>query len=675
MEINYLEIKDRLINLYKSNAFNFENSNGKNPTPYERFSKYVKIFLGENVEVSKVDSTNLHEFVRKVLKDMHPDSNNLSSEFKDIASFISAAYTDIKKNINEHPTYAINFEYISKQALENENNISKDNKDNVTDDTLDSSKSDDKIKDNPKIENDTNSYGVANVDQFTKASENKDMAADQSVNTFATGVIPVGQPVKDYQNVNTNENNYKKQREIVINYVEVKERLIKASLANQLNVTNTTAKERYTKYCQIILGLDDIRNVDSANFRNVCAQIMNDFSNETINKCEEKIFVAEDNDLQNIQNFLTGAFGELNDKFEILSDNPYQISYVGRSKVNEADEALVYNMRNMKDKKEQQRKEETPKLNNEQEPIPALPEKNKKDVKAYMKAVGKLLPYALAGAGVGVATATILPTVTFSGLGTIRIVYSTAKLANKIVSKGFLHGEPTPVDNIIMNAKDKLKEKYGDKKVYQAIEKVNTFLKNPKVQWFLNGAAIGYKIGEALDLHDKLNDMLHPEKNTIDTQVMPESSANKISNQEPNVNNQAPERAAGTNPTTPENGISYDNPIGPEAQTPSYANLNTGDNIDLSSIDHGFVNSANAMSEADPVHLLTELANRENGTSIKLLKLPDGSSFTGNIGDLLQSGIDPNQVAARIVNQNGEYAWLNLQDILDTYSNGMGMSR
>ena len=606
---------------------------------------------------------------------MHPDSNNLSSEFKDIASFISAAYTDIKKNINEHPTYAINFEYISKQALENENNISKDNKDNVTDDTLDNSKSDDKIKDNPKIENDTNSYGVANVDQFTKASENKDMVADQSVNTFATGVIPVGQPVKDYQNVNTNENNYKKQREIVINYVEVKERLIKASLANQLNVTNTTAKERYTKYCQIILGLDDIRNVDSANFRNVCAQIMNDFSNETINKCEEKIFVAEDNDLQNIQNFLTGAFGELNDKFEILSDNPYQISYVGRSKVNEADEALVYNMRNMKDKKEQQRKDETPKLNNEQEPIPALPEKNKKDVKAYMKAVGKLLPYALAGAGVGLVTATILPTVTFSGLGTIRIVYSTAKLANKIVSKGFLHGEPTPVDNIIMNAKDKLKEKYGDKKVYQAIEKVNTFLKNPKVQWFLNGAAIGYKIGEALDLHDKLNDMLHPEKNTIDTQVMPESSTNKIANQEPNVNNQAPERAAGTNPTTPENGIGYDNPIGPEAQTPSYANLNTGDNIDLSSIDHGFVNSANAMSEADPVHLLTELANRENGTSIKLLKLPDGSSFTGNIGDLLQSGIDPNQVAARIVNQNGEYAWLNLQDILDTYSNGMGMSR
>ena len=71
-----------------------------------------------------------------------------------------------------------------------------------------------------------------------------------------------------------------------------------------------------------------------------------------------------------------------------------------------------------------------------------------------MKAVGKLLPYALAGAGVGLAAATILPTVTFSGLGTIRIVYSTAKLANKVVSKGFLHGKPTPVDNIVRAPED-----------------------------------------------------------------------------------------------------------------------------------------------------------------------------------------------------------------------------
>ena len=320
----------------------------------------------------------------------------------------------------------------------------------------------------------------------------------------------------------------------------------------------------------------------------------------------------------------------------------------------------------MRKMSERTRKEEkSPEsLNKEQEPIPALPDNNKKDVKAYMKAVGKLLPYALAGAGVGLATATILPTVTFSGLGTIRIVYSTAKLANKIVSKGFLHGKPTPVDNIVMNAKDKLKEKYGDKKVYQAVVKVNEFLKNPKVQWFLNGAAVGYKIGEALDLHDKLNNMLHPEKNTVDTNVMPEQVANEIPKQEPDINN-----------PTPDNSANFDTPVSSEPNTPSYSDLNTGDNIDLSSVEHGFVNSANAMSDADPVHLLTELANRENGTSIKLLKLPDGSNFTGNIGDLLQSGIDPNQVAARIVNQNGDYAWLNLQDVLDAYTNGVGMSR
>lgn len=45
-----------------------------------------------------------------------------------------------------------------------------------------------------------------------------------------------------------------------------------------------------------------------------------------------------------------------------------------------------------------------------------------------------------------------------------------------------------------MNAKDKLKEKYGDKKVYQAVAKVNEFLTNPKVQWFLNGALLVIKL-------------------------------------------------------------------------------------------------------------------------------------------------------------------------------------
>lgn len=658
MEINYLEIKDRLIDLYKKGALNSNNFNERTNTSSERFAKYAKIFLGENIDVSKIDSTNLHEFIRKVLKDIHPDSNNLGSEFESIASFASTAYGDIKKNINEHPTFAMNFEYVSKKDLENKDQKANDDKD-VMDESLDNSKSDDKAKDNSDIKTDTNKSVLANANQYNKEPEPKDMTFNQSSNTFATGVIPVGEPINHYEN----NNDYKMQREIVINYVEVKERLIKASLAKELNTTNTTAKERYSKYCQIILGIDDIKNVDSVNFRNVCAQIAKDFSNETINNREEKIFVAEDNDLQNIQGFLNGALGELNDKFEILSDNPYKISYIGRSKLNEADETLVYNMRKMS---ERTRKEEkSPEsLNQEQEPTLALPDNNKKDIKAYMKAVGKLLPYALAGAGVGLAAATILPTVTFSGLGTIRIVYSTAKLANKVVSKGFLHGKPTPVDNIVMNAKDKLKEKYGDKKVYQAVVKVNEFLKNPKVQWFLNGAAVGYKIGEALDLHDKLNNMLHPEKNTVDTNVMPEQAANEIPKQEPDINN-----------PTPDNSASYDSPVSPEPNTPSYSDLNTGDNIDLSSVDHGFVNSANAMSDADPVHLLTELANRENGTSIKLLKLPDGSNFTGNIGDLLQSGIDPNQVAARIVNQNGDYAWLNLQDVLDAYTNGVGMSR
>ena len=661
MEISYLEIKDRLEYLYKRNEL--KQPEGKT---YDRFTGYVKIFLGEDVDVSKVDSTNLREFVRKIIKDMHPDSNDLSSNFNDIIAFISSAYTDIRKNADIHPTFAMNFEYVSKQELENRNNKANanTNTDNPsTDDSLDNTQTQIDVQNVPKNDANANKCSSENQEPFT--------------NTVETGVTNVEQPINDRSS--SNENSYNNNREIIINYVEVKERLIKASKDNLLSVINTTAKERYTKYCQIILGINDIRNVDSVNFRNVCIQIANDFGNETINNREEKIFVAEDNDLQNIQGFLNGALGELNDKFEILSDNPYKISYVGRSKINEADEALAYNMRNMKEQEPTPDSEPTePEKTKDNEltppeptPIPALPEKNKKDVKAYMKAIGKLLPYALAGAGVGLATAAIVPTVTFSGLGTIRIVYSTAKLANKIVSKGFLHGKPTPVDNIIMNAKDKIKEKYGDRKIYKAIEKANAFLKNPKVQWFLNGAAVGYKIGEALDLHDKLNDLLHPEKNTVDTHISDTAASNKIPDQDQQVNDPLTNNGA----TPSENGIDYSNPAGSETVSSTYSDLNTGDNIDLSGIDHGFTNSVNAMSDANPVHLLTELANRENGTSIKLLKLPDGSNFTGNIGDLLQNGIDPNQVAARVVNQNGDYAWLNLQDILDVYSNGMGMSR
>lgn len=712
MKIDYEEVKDRLIDYYKKDELDY--SKIKKGTATERLKTYAKIFLGEDIDISKVDSTNLYEFVRKVLKDLHPDSNNLSDEFRNIAAFITSSYTDIKKNIDVHPMYATHFEYVSKQELEKKDehvNKTSKNDDSSTKKQEEPSNTEE-IVSNRRVENEVET-GIRNINQpfFDKSMSHENVRQNSGS--------------KEEPKVDVLSDDYNSGKEIIVSYAEVKERLKQACKENNLSISNTSAKERYTKYCKIILGVDDILNVDSANFRDVCAQIVKDFSDETINSYKENIFVAEKEELQNIQFFLNNAYKELNDQFEILSNSPYRITYVGRSRDNEIEEALEYNKKQngnnlelpdnlekvgvldtLNQKKERlgypalenlDKKEEKisnpPALddlkkrqNKQEEPQKDIPtiaalenpnkdEEAKKDVKAYLKAVGKLLPYALAGAGVGLATATILPTITFSGLGTIRIAYQTAKLANKIVSKGFLNGRPTPVDNIVMNAKEKLKEKYGDKKIYQAVEKMNKLLKNPKVQWFLNGAAVGYKLGEALNLHDKLSDLMHPEKTTVDTNVMTPSAANEVSSQETILDktNQGQGHEINPEKIVDTDSLHIDEAI--DKNNISYADLNTGDNIDLSSVERGFVNSSNAIHEVDSVHLLTQLASRENGTSIKLLKLPDGTNFTGNIGELLQSGIDPNQVAARIVNQNGDYAWLNLQDVLDVYNNSMGMSR
>lgn len=675
MKLDYLEIKERLTNLSKKGEL--DNSKLGNRTASERLEVYANIFLGDEVDVSKVDSTNLSDFIRKALKDFHPDANNLDPEFQDIATYMTYAYTDLKKKIDIHPTFSMNIEYVSKEELENDQKKEDAKKEDVTKESEPS-----KQQEDPKN---------SKEDTKTVPTEETGMSVVDQPKNSKTDDVDVLWP-KDFSNTKKEASN---NREIVIHYDEVKERLVKASKEHNLTLAIPSSKERYIEYCRVILGVEDYVNVDSANFRDVCAQIANDFSNEKIASYGEKIFVTEQENLQNIQNYLNGVLGELNGWFEVLSDHPYKISYVGRSLENQKQEAQEYNNRNVmggadkdhpkeepqfpsvveekentippekpsEDHLEEQRQPEDPALIEEQK------QPEKKDVKAYLKAMGKLLPYALAGAGVGLTAAAVMPTIAFSGLGTIRIAYSTAKLVNKVVSKGFLHGKPTPVDNIIMNAKEKLKEKYGDTKVYKAVEKINEALKNPKVQWFLNGAAVGYKIGEALDLHDKLNDFLHPEK-TYEAETIKVSSPNNALDQDTSELDTA--NVVNNNPATPNNTVPTE-PL--EPSSPSYADLNTGENIDLSGIEHGFVNSANAMSEADPVHLLTELAQRENGTSIKLLKLPDGSNFTGNIGELLDSGIDPNQVAARIVNQNGEYAWLNLQDILDVYNNGMGMSR
>ena len=100
---------------------------------------------------------------------------------------------------------------------------------------------------------------------------------------------------------------------------------------------------------------------------------------------------------------------------------------------------------------------------------------------------------------------------------------------------------------------------------------------------------------------------------------------------------------------------------------------NDGDKLDLSGMKKGYNDSYAARGAYTgeyahlnkSVNLATKYATLENGTFIKELRLADGSVFTGNIGDLLETGIDPSKIAARIANQNGDYAWMNLEDILE----------
>ena len=124
-----------------------------------------------------------------------------------------------------------------------------------------------------------------------------------------------------------------------------------------------------------------------------------------------------------------------------------------------------------------------------------------------------------------------------------------------------------------------------------------------------------------------------------------------------------------TTPTTPPvTGANYD----------FLNNLKTGAPVDLSGVKEGFVDSWAARGLYDnpaaneALRVKFNYATLENGTYIHSLRLRDGTVFTGNIEELLESGtIDPTEVAARIKNVNGDFAWFNLQDIVDMFSNAV----
>lgn len=264
--------------------------------------------------------------------------------------------------------------------------------------------------------------------------------------------------------------------------------------------------------------------------------------------------------------------------------------------------------------------------------------------KAYLEALKKKIPWALGGVAVGLGASIVVPSVGLSGVGAIRITYSAAKFANKVVSKGFLGGKPTPVDKVIDLAKETVKEKYGTTKIYQKAQAMNQFLKKPEVQWFINGVSVGYLAGNILNLHDKV---FSPAKNIEVPEVTTVTETQEL--EVPTVEE----------PTLP------NVPTGARGEI-QYDWLKTGETIDLSNVHEGFKTAGDVVNRTNATSLLSEYSSASNNTMIEFFRLADGSNFTGSIQELLDSGIDLNTVAAKVVNQNGVYGWLSAQDILDT---------
>ena len=306
----------------------------------------------------------------------------------------------------------------------------------------------------------------------------------------------------------------------------------------------------------------------------------------------------------------------------------------------------------------------------------------------YVKVMKKLVPflkYSVLGASVGLGASIIIPSVGVSMLGGIRITYSIGKCANKIWSKKFLKGQPTPIDKVIDLGKEKLKS-FAKKSLKDSYEKwalkakkVSLFLKKREVQWFLNGMAAGYVVGNYYDLNGKIfnNNLRSSLQNNLNSATLSDQNSpiSRTVNDpyDLNVERQLKNGPSLTRSNKLLNSESATN-IGNQFST-DIEWLKTGENIDLSMVKEGFRDSLNAMTNKNSVGLLTEYATKGNGTFIKAFKLPNGEMFTGSIGDLISQGFDPSEISARVMNQNGDYAWLNVQDILNAYQNTIGKAR
>lgn len=704
--IRFHELKERLLKAQKDDSL----KEIKTLDSKKKFQSYKEIIIGDS-KIENIDPSDLNTIILEFTKDFLLD--NVSANFsddeiiKEIDEFLKNANLDLC-NMKETITNPVDFSYVNRE-LDNELRKEEEKKESNELMVID----DDLIKEQDKI---TIKYRDLKArflkayehDELTKVSK-EDITLEERMKLYSGIILGIedineidinkflekmNEIIKDFSFEDCEKQNlrlflvdidsevvqkqieeflksankdfientpkiieYQKkdekekikvldeqedQNKIIIKYSELNDRFIASYESGELNrvyFASTTIEEKLKIYSKIILGQTE-KLIDYSRFHKIIRQIIKDFDNNNEKSSKE------------IQQFLNQAH---NDTKKLKNK---EVDYQSRTEEDKKEETELF-------EKSQKRK-----LNEE---------------KTYLKAMKKFALSFGTGILVGFGVASIVPNPFVSVLGVIRITYSLVKCGNKLISKHVLNGEPTKLDKWVDVKKTCFKEMFPN--ISKSLEKINLVLQKKEVQWFLNGISTGYVVGNFMNWYDnytvnKIKNSISsnlvqsdsiPNTDTIDTarpnalkQVL---RANNIDLSQPNAIQQVMEPKP-LNVKTPNILQSLNN-----SSVPNYEFLNTNETIDLSSLIQGYKDSYQAIEQSGAMHLKFNLASQNNGTFIKYLRLANGETFTGNIGEFLNTGIDPKTVAARVMNQNGDYAWFNLDEILNAYQNGPIRSR
>lgn len=255
------------------------------------------------------------------------------------------------------------------------------------------------------------------------------------------------------------------------------------------------------------------------------------------------------------------------------------------------------------------------------------------------------------------------------GVGTIRMGISTVKLAtavskkaSKVLTAKYPDGKVAKISkkvSIIKTEANKFIKKFP--RISEGIEKIDTLLKDPRTEWFINGMAIGYITGNVVEtIKNNVSAINTKNVNEISTDTNSYGSANledptlEVNPTDPSITPHVDHTDISVNPvepditpvvTTPQDIV--DIPDIPNVVDNSVVNLAQGDVVDISGLSQGLVSS----DSSNYLNLVNGLG--ENAVFDKSVILPDGTEMwhfnqTNGLG----------------------YAWFKAEDVQDILSSG-----